>query len=151
MIRIFVDADACPVKKEIERISTRHNIKTFLVCNGGIRPPINPNIQLVVVNQKLDAADDWIIHNIRCMDICVTNDILLAERCIKKGAFVIKPNGSFYTEDNIGVAIATRKIKEIIRDKGEITTSFPEFSKADRSNFLNRMEHILQKAKNNRK
>ena len=106
MIRIFVDADACPVKKEIERISTRHNIKTFLVCNGGIRPPLNPNIQLVVVNQKLDAADDWIIHNVRCRDICVTNDILLAERCIKKGAFVIKPNGSFYTEDNIGVAIA---------------------------------------------
>ena len=150
MIRIFVDADACPVKKEIERISTRHNIKTFLVCNGGIRPPTNPNIQLVVVNQKLDAADDWIIHNVRCRDICVTNDILLAERCIKKGAFVIKPNGSFYTEDNIGVAIATRKIKEIIRDKGEITTSYPEFSEADRSKFLDRMEHILQKVKNNR-
>ena len=47
----------------------------------------------------------------------VTNDILLAERCIKKGAFVIKPNGSFYTEDNIGVAIATRKINEIIHDR----------------------------------
>ena len=149
MIRIFVDADACPVKKEIERISRRHNIKTFLVCNGGIRPPINPNIQLVVVNQNLDAADDWIMHNIRCMDICVTNDILLAERCIKKGAFVIKPNGSIYTEDNIGVAIATRKIKEIIRDKGQITNSFSKFSKTDRSKFLDRMEHILLKEKNN--
>ena len=102
----------------------------------------------MVVNQNLDAADDWIMHNIRCMDICVTNDILLAERCIKKGAFVIKPNGSIYTEDNIGVAIATRKIKEIIRDKGQITTSFPKFSKADRSKFLDRMEHILQKEKN---
>ena len=63
MIRIFVDADACPVKKEIERISTRHNIKTFLVCNGGIRPPINPNMQLVVVNQKLDAADDVLVDS----------------------------------------------------------------------------------------
>ena len=148
MIRIFVDADACPVKKEIERISTRHNIKTFLVCNGGIRPPINSNIQLVVVNQKLDAADDWIIHTVRCRDICVTNDILLAERCIKKGAFVIKPNGSFYTEDNIGVAIATRRIKETIRDKGQITNPIPQFSKADRSKFLDQMEHILQKIKN---
>ena len=93
----------------------------------------------MVVNQKLNAADDWTMQNIRCMDICVTDDILLAESCIKKGAFVIKPNGSFYTEDNIGVAIAICKIKEIIRDKGEITNSYPKFSKADRSKFLDRM------------
>ena len=147
MIRIFVDADACPVKKEIERISTRHNIKTFLVCNGGVRPPISPNIKLVVVKQNLDAADHWIINNISCMDICVTNDIILAESCIKKGALIIKPNGSFYTENNIGVAIATRRIKETIRDKGQITNPIPQFSKADRSKFLDQMEHILQKIK----
>ena len=78
MIRIFVDADACPVGKEIERISTRHNIKIFLVCNGGIRLPINPNIKLVVAKQNLGAADHWIINNISCMDICVTNNIILA-------------------------------------------------------------------------
>ena len=147
MIRIFVYADACPVKKEIERISTRHNIKTFLVCNGGVQPPINPNIKLVVVKQNLDAADHCIINNISCMDICVTNDIILAESCIKKGALIIKPNGSFYTEDNIGVAIATRRIKETIRDNGQITKPIPQFSKADRSKFLDRMEHILQKIK----
>ena len=146
MIRIFVDADACPVKKEIERISTRHNIETFLVCNGGIRPPINPNIQLVVVNQKLDAADDWIIHNVRCRDICVTNDILLAERCIKEGAFAIKPNGKTYNNDNIYMALAVRKIMEEKRYIGEMTKDPSPFSKDDRSNFLDRMEMIVQKA-----
>ena len=147
MIRIFVDADACPVGKEIERISTFHNIKTFLVCHGGIRLPINPNIKLVVVKQNLDAADHWIINNISCMDICVTNNIILAESCIKKGAFIIKPNGPFYTEDNIGVAIATRRIKDTIRDKGQIKNPITQLSKADLSKFLERMEHILRKIK----
>ena len=131
MIRIFVDADACPVGKEIERISTRHNIKIFLVCNGGIRLPINPNIKLVVAKQNLGAADHWIINN-----------IILAESCIKKGAFIIKPNGLFYTEDNIGVAIATLRIKETIRDKGQINDPITQFSKADLSKFLDWMEHI---------
>ena len=135
MIRIFVDADACPVKKEIERISTRHNIKTFLVCNGGVRPPISPNIKLVVVKQNLDAADHWIINNISFMDICVTNDIILADSCIKKGTLIIKPNGSFYTENNIGVAIATRRIKETIRDKGQITNPIPQLQKLIDQNF----------------
>ena len=84
-----------------------------------------------MAKQNLGAADHWIINN-----------IILAESCIKKGAFIIKPNGPFYTEDNIGVAIATRRIKETIRDKGQINDPITQFSKADLSKFLDWMEHI---------
>ena len=146
MVKIYIDADACPVKNEIERVATRHNLETYLVCNGGIRPPLNPLIQLIVVNQGADAADDWIANNIGRADICVTNDIPLAGRCLKKEAFVIKPNGNTYTNDNIGMALATREIMERIRESGEITGGPPAFSKADRSKFLDRMEMIVQKA-----
>tara|TARA_B110000438_G_C15777774_1_gene634867 strand:- start:238 stop:708 length:471 start_codon:yes stop_codon:yes gene_type:complete len=147
MIKIYVDADACPVKNEIERIATRHNIKTYLVCDGGIRPPLNSLIQLVVVSQGADAADDWIAEHIESSDICVTNDIPLAGRCLKKDAFAIKPNGKTYTNDNIGMALATRKIMEGIRESGEITGGPPPFSKVDRSKFLDRMEMIVHEAK----
>ena len=147
MVKIYVDADACPVKNEVERIATRHQIKTYLVWDGGIRPPRNPLIQLIVVDQGADAADDWIADHIRRTDICVTNDIPLAGRCLKEGAFAVKPNGYTYTDDNIGMALATRKIMEGIRETSQINFGPPPFSKADRSKFLDQMEVIVQKAR----
>ena len=147
MVNIYVDADACPVKNEIERIAIRHQFETFLVCDGGIRPSQNPLIQLIVVSQGADAADDWIADHIGRADICVTNDIPLAGRCLKEGAFAIKPNGNTYTNDNIGMALATRAIMEGILATGEMTGGPPPFSKADRSKFLERMEMIVQKAR----
>ena len=147
MVKIYVDADACPVKNEVERVATRHNLKTYLVCDGGIRPPLNPLLQLVVVNQGANAADDWIANHIGRADICVTNDIPPAGRCLKKEAFALKPNGRTFTNDNIGIALATREIMEKIRERGDITGGPPPFSKADRSKFLDQIEKIIQNAK----
>ena len=146
MVKIYVDADACPVKKEIERIATRHNLITYMVCNGGIRPSRNPLIKLVVVNQESDAADNWIIDNITMADICVTNDIPLAGHCLTKGAWAIKPNGMRFTDDNIGIAIATRDIMGKMRESGEVTSGPPPFGKLDRSRFLNQMEIMVRSA-----
>ena len=147
MVKIYVDADACPVKKEVERIATRHNLETYLVCNGGIRPSCNPLIKNIFVNQGADAADDWIVDNIEQASICITNDIPLAGRCLKRGAFVIKPNGDVYNSDNIGMALAVRKIMEVKRETGEMTRGPAPFNKEDRSKFLNQMEMIVQKAR----
>ena len=147
MIKIYVDADACPVKNEVERVATRHNLETYMVCDGGIRPSLNPLVKLVVVDQGADAADDWIADHIKKSDICVTNDIPLAGRCLKKGAFAIKPIGKSFNDDNIGIALATREIMEKIRETGEMTGGPPPFRKADRSKFLDQMEMIILKAK----
>ena len=147
MIKIYVDADACPVRNEVERVATRHKLETYMVCDGGIRPSLNPLIQLIVVNQDADAADNWIIDHIKKSDICVTNDIPLAGSCLKKGAFALKPNGKSFTEDNIGMALATREIMEKIRETGKITGGPPPFSKADRSTFQDQMEKSVLKAK----
>ena len=147
MTKIYVDADACPVKNEIERIATRHGLVTYMVCNGGIRPSRNPLIKLVVVNQEADAADKWIVDHIGKTDICVTNDIPLAEHCLKKGAQAIKPNGTRFTADNIGIALANREIMEKMRELGEWSSGPPPFSKTDRSKFLNYMETIVRSAR----
>ena len=147
MVKIYVDADACPVKNEIERIATRHNLTTYMVCNGGIRPSRNTLIKLVIVKKAFDATDNWIIDHIGKADICVTSDIPLAEHCLKKGALVITPNGKTFNDDNIGMALAIREIMGQIRQLGEGTSGQAPFSKADRSKFLDFMEATVRSAR----
>ncbi len=147
MVEIYIDADACPVKDETLRVAARHGLKTYLVSDGGIRPRHGPLVELVIVSQGADAADDWIAEQIQAADICITNDIPLAARCLERGALALKPNGEPFTEDGIGMALAKREILQGLRDAGEITGGPRPFSKADRSQFLNRLETTVQAAK----
>lgn len=147
MVDIYVDADACPVKDEIMRVAARHDLKTYLVCDGGLRPSQYPAAELVIVDQGADAADDWITDHIQTADICVTNDIPLAARCLKQGALALRPNGEPYTENSIGTALATRAIMQGLRETGEITGGPRPFAKSDRSAFLDRLETAVQAAK----
>ena len=147
MVEIYVDADACPVKDETVQVAARPSLKTYLVSDGGIRPPQNPLVELVIVDQGPDAADDWIADHIQKADICVTNDIPLAARCLERGAMTIRPNGEPFTENGIGMALANRELMQGLRESGEITGGPKPFSKSDRSEFLNRLETTVQEAK----
>ena len=145
--QIYVDADACPVKDETERVAQRHRLKIFMVSDGGVRPSQNPLIEIVIVTQGADAADDWIAEHIQKADICVTNDIPLAGRCLERDAFALRPNGQAFTHDSIGMALAQRQILQNLRDTGEITGGPRAFNKADRAQFLNHLETTVQAAK----
>ena len=149
MVEIYIDADACPVKDETLRVAARHGLKTWMVCDGGIRPSADPMVELVIVAQGADAADDWIAEHIAKADICITNDIPLASRCLENGALALKPNGEAFTENMIGMALANRELMQGLRETGEITGVPSAFSKADRSNFLNRLETTVQLALRN--
>ncbi len=146
-MEIFVDADGCPVRDETLRVAARHGLKTYLVSDGGIRPARDPLVELVIVSPGADAADDWIAEQIQQTDICVTNDIPLAARCLERGALAIKPNGERFTENGIGMALAKRELMQDLRDRGEIAGGPRPFGKADRSEFLNRLETAVQAAK----
>jgi len=146
MVAIYVDADACPVKEETERVAARHGLKTYLVSDGGIRPRPDPMIEIVIVAQGADAADDWIADHIERSDICITNDIPLAARCLEKGAFALKPNGEAFTPAGIGMALATRELMKDLREAGAITGGPRPFSKQDRSAFLNKLETTVRAA-----
>jgi len=147
MLEIYVDADACPVKDETVRVATRHNMKVFMVCDGGIRPNPSPLVELVVVAMGADAADDWIAEHIGAQDIVITNDIPLADRCIKAGAKALRPNGQAISEDAIGMTLATRDLMTDLRETGTITGGPKPFSKQDRSQFLNVLETLAQTVK----
>lgn len=147
MVEIYVDADACPVKDEVVRVAERHGLKAYFVTDGGLRPRPEPLVELVIVAQGADAADDWIAEHIQAADICITNDIPLAARCLERQAMVLKPNGEAFTEAGIGMALAGRELMQGLRESGQITGGPRPFDKKDRSEFLNRLETTVQAAK----
>lgn len=144
IIRILVDADACPVKDEVVRVAERHGLTTIFVSNAWMRLPASELVERRIVEEGPDAADDWIADEILPADICVTQDILLADRCLKKGARALSPAGRPFTPDNIGVARAVRDLKAHLRETGDIHGGPPAFTRADRSRFLQALEQAVQ-------
>jgi len=147
MTSIYIDADACPVKAEAERVATRHKLKMFVVSNGGLRPSANPLVQMVFVADGPDVADMWIADRAGRGDVVVTGDIPLAAKCIESGARVLRHNGVLLTPANIGNILATRDLMSDIRAADPFHQGGGKsFSKADRSRFLSALDTELQKA-----
>ncbi len=146
-LHIWVDADACPVKEEIYKVSFRHEIPVTLVANSGMRIPRHPLLSMVMVSDGFDAADDHIAEQADAMSIVITADILLADRCLKSKAIVIAPNGKPFTLDAIGGAIATRAIMADLRGGGDQMGGPPPFTKTDRSRFLSSLDEALVRLK----
>ncbi len=148
-ITILVDADACPVKEEIYRVAERfkappHDVHVRVVSNSPFRVPVSERVKRVVVSDGFDAADDWIAENADARSVVVTGDILLAERCLRAGARVLKHNGEEFNAASIGGAIATRAIMEDLRAGMDgVGGGPPPFSKADRSRFLQALDRVL--------
>ena len=142
-IQILVDADACPVKDEVYKVAWRRGVPVKVVSNSHIRVPQHERIERVVVSDAFDAADDWIAEEAHAKTVVVTGDILLADRCLKKGATVIGPNGKPFTAASIGGAIATRAIMADLRSGAGVTGGPSPFARADRSRFLQALDEAL--------
>ena len=148
-LQIYVDADACPVKDEIYRVAYRLEVPVIVVSNSHFRVPDHPLISRVVVSDAFDAADDYIAERVDQASVVITNDILLADRCVKVGSSVLAPNGKPFTPDSIGAAVATRAIMADLR-AGMGTENIggpPPFSKADRSKFLSSLDEVIVRLK----
>jgi uncharacterized protein YaiI (UPF0178 family) len=145
---LFVDADACPVKAEAERVATRHQVPVKMVCNGGLRPSANPLVETVIVPEGPDVADMWIAERARAGDVVITSDIPLAAKCVEAGALVLKHDGEALSGANIGNALAMRDLMYDLRAADPFRQGGGKsFSKADRSRFLDALERTLRKAK----
>lgn len=149
MTTLYIDADACPVKDEAERVATRHRIQMVLVSNGGLRPSRNPLVGVVTVAEGADEADKWIADRCGVGDVVVTSDIPLAAKCIETGANVLRPNGERFTQANIGQQLAMRDLMADLRAANPLGTGGggKAFSKADRSRFLDALEREIRQAK----
>ena len=145
---LFIDADACPVKAEAERVATRHNVPMKVVSNGGLRPSPNPLVEHVIVPEGPDVADIWIADRAGPGDVVITGDIPLAAKCVEAGARVLKHNGESLTVANIGNVLATRDLMADLRAADPFRQGGGKgFTKADRSRFLDALERELRAAK----
>jgi len=142
-MRIYVDGDGCPVKDEVYRVAQRYGLQVFVVANKWMRTPEGDWLQLVVVEEGLNVADDWIADHVEANDIVITGDIPLAARCVHKGAGVLGLKGLPFTEDNIGGVLATRDLLADLREQGERTRGPDPFSKQDRSRFLQALDAMI--------
>ncbi len=145
---LYIDADACPVKAEAERVITRHKVPMKLVSNGGLRPPANPLVETVIVPDGPDVADMWIAERAGKGDVVVTSDMPLAAKCVGAGAQVLRHDGSSLTQANIGQQLAMRDLMADLRSADPFRQGGGKsFSKADRSRFLDALERALRAAK----
>ncbi len=151
-IAIYIDADACPVKQEVYRVAERHALKgaalkVFVVSNSPIAVPRDEMVERVVVGGGMDEADNWIAERAGRGDIVITADIPLASRCVKNGATVLAPNGKPFSEESIGMTLATRDLMDSLRSAGAITGGPKPFAPRDRSNFLSALDQALVRLK----
>ncbi|WP_299147189.1 YaiI/YqxD family protein [uncultured Tateyamaria sp.] len=147
MTTLYIDADACPVKAEAERVATRHRIAMKVVSNGGLRPSRNPLVEHIIVAEGPDVADMWIADRAGAGDVVITGDIPLAAKCVEAGARVLKHNGEALTSANIGNVLATRDLMSDLRAADPFRQGGGKgFTKADRSRFLDALERELRAA-----
>ena len=146
MTDIYIDADACPVREEVYRVATRLRLTAFVVSNGSrpLRPPGLPNVQMILVGDAADVADDWIAERITARDVCVTSDLPLAGRCLKAGARVVPPSGKPLTPANIGNALAGRELARHLRELGTGGGGPAPLTRQDRSRFLSALDTAVQ-------
>jgi uncharacterized protein len=145
MLKIYIDGDGCAVKDETYKVALRYQLQVFVVANKWLSVPTDQKVEMVVVEGGFDAADDWIVENAEKGDVVITTDILLAERCVKKGIAALGPKGIEFTEDSIGSAVATRELMQNLRHMGEMRGGPAPMEKKDRSQFLGKLDQIIQR------
>jgi uncharacterized protein YaiI (UPF0178 family) len=142
---IWVDADACPVRSEVEKVATRHKTRVIMVTNGGIRPSANPLVETRYVSQGADVADMQIAENVTPGDVVVTSDMPLAAKVVAAGGRVIRPDGSVLTEKNVGEALAMRDLMSDLRAADPFRQGGGKsFGPADRSRFLDTLDRLVR-------
>ena len=146
-IRILVDADACPVKDEIYRVAGRHGVKVIVVSNSLIAIPRSPLIERMIVDAGPDVADNWIAERAARGDVVITADVPLAARAVKAGADAIAPTGRVFSEESIGMTLASRNLMDDLRSAGMITGGPKPFAARDRSAFLSALDLAITRLK----
>lgn len=143
MLDFYIDADACPVRQEVFLVAERYALTVFVVTSGAVRVPIDPRIRLILVEEGPDAADDWIAGKIGPGDVCITADVPLAARCLKRGARALGPTGRRFTPENIGPALAARDLSAHLREIGAGGKGPDPLKPRDRSRFLGELDALV--------
>jgi uncharacterized protein YaiI (UPF0178 family) len=144
-MKIYVDADACPVKEQIYRVGERYRVPVIVVANTPLRVPATGDVRLVQVPGGFEAADDWIAEQVEAGDIVTTADLLLAGRVVDRGAACLDFRGKEFTADAIGGLLATREVAQYLRGAGLYTGGPPPITPRDRGRFASALDTLVNR------
>ena len=150
MLDIYIDGDACPVKEHTFKVAKRYSLKVFVVSNREIFLPKADWIIPIIAEKTFDAVDNWIAEQVKENDIVITNDLLLAERCVRKQARVLDPRGKILDEENIGEAVSMRELLSELRQRGALDLGPKKMGTAHRSKFLSSLDILINKVRNSK-
>ncbi|MCF6263856.1 MAG: YaiI/YqxD family protein [Xanthomonadales bacterium] len=144
-MKIWVDADACPVviKEILFRAAERTGTQLTLVANQAIAIPASRHIHFIQVASGFDVADDEIVKHLSAGDLLITADIPLAAEVIEKGGLALSPRGMLYTTENIKARLNMRDFMETLRGSGIHTGGPAPLNQSDRKAFANQLDRIL--------
>ncbi len=148
-MKIWIDADACPVpvREMVLRASIRTQTELIFVANSPLPVKRTALVKTVQVSQGFDVADNYISQHVALKDLVITQDIPLAAELVEKGIIALNPRGELYTEDNVRQRLAMRNLAEELRSVGQISGGPNKFSDKDKQNFANSLDRWLQKTK----
>ena len=151
-MKIWVDADACPVviKEILFRAAERTKVSLVLVANQALWTPNSSYIKTVRVPGGFDVADDEIMKRLTAGDLVITSDIPLAAEVIEKGGHALSPRGEMHTSENIRARLNMRDFLDTMRASGIDTGGPAAFSQRDRQAFANSLDRLLTKYANNK-
>ena len=147
-MKIWVDADACPVvvRDILFRAASRTGVQLTLVANQALNTPPSPNINSLQVSKGFDVADDEIVKRLDAGDLVITSDIPLAAEVIDKGGHALSPRGEMHTTENIRARLNMRDFMDTMRSSGVDTSGGPAaFSQRDKQTFANNLDRFLTK------
>jgi len=146
-MKIWVDADACPVviKDILFRAAERTKVQVTLVANQSIQIPASHHINFIQVAQGFDVADNEIVKRLGAGDLVITSDIPLAAEVIEGNGIALSPRGELYTKDNIRARLNMRDFMETLRASGVNTGGPPALNQGDRKSFANHLDRLLAK------
>ena len=144
-MRIWLDADACPVKEQVYRVAARYGVPVTVVANAPLRVPAQPGVELVVAPGGIDAADDWIAERAGPGDLVLTADVPLAARVVERGARCLDFRGGEFTPSRVGEALAGRDLNAYLRSLGLPVTGPAAFSPRDRSRFASALDAAVSR------
>jgi uncharacterized protein YaiI (UPF0178 family) len=144
-MKIYVDADACPVKEQIYRVAERYELPVVLAANSPMRIPQQPGIELVVVPGSFDVVDDWIAEHVEPGDIVATADVDLAGRVADRGAICVDFRGKEFTPDALGGMLASREVAQYLRGVGVYGGGPPPLTPRDRGRFASKLDEVVNR------
>ena len=150
-MKIWVDADACPVaaKEILYRAADRTGVLLTLVANQALSTPFSDNIKTLQVPRGFDVADDEIVRRTEAGDLVITSDIPLAAEVIEKGASALSPRGERFTKENIGAKLNMRDFLDTMRSSGVEMSGGPSaYGQRDKQEFANQLDRILASSTN---